>query len=381
MGRRHIIELDGAPIGEMNYRNKEGAAELGIKICDFAQQEKGYGTKLLTVFIDALFRHHGYERMILHTNLKNERAQHVYEKKLGFRRVGVDVDTWRDQLGEWQSAVNFEMRKADWLAAHAEPLGYTYDYDKLFGRWYAEVYERAIQEQEDVNYLLALLGTPPQKVLEIACGGGRIAVPLALAGHDVTGIDINPYMLDRTRARGADLPNLRVIEADAAQASWGEGFDAVVLGANLLINIESGMDYRASQRLFIEKAAKCLRTGGHLFLDFDVYPDDEPSSDSGGEYLIFGGEDAQGTNGRFTVFGGGFDAAARRMTGSRKFALQPKGGEPFTLYERMSKYAPHWREVEGWLQGAGFQTESLCGGYRGQPFTGGGRATVWARKA
>lgn len=118
--RRHIIELDGTPIGEMNYRNKEGAAELGIKICDFTQQEKGYGTELLTVFIDALFRYYGYEKMILDTNLKNERAQHVYEKKLGFRRVGIETDAWQDQLGEWNSIVNYEMGKADWLASRRE---------------------------------------------------------------------------------------------------------------------------------------------------------------------------------------------------------------------------------------------------------------------
>ena len=121
---RHIIELDGRPIGEMNYRDKNGAAELGIKICDFAEQEKGYGTILLTVFIDALFRHYGFEKMILDTNLKNERAQHVYEKKLGFRRIGIEKDAWRDQLGEMQSTVNFEMTKTDRLASREEPLEY-----------------------------------------------------------------------------------------------------------------------------------------------------------------------------------------------------------------------------------------------------------------
>lgn len=124
--RRHIIELDGTPIGEMNYRNKEGAAELGIKICDFTQQEKGYGTELLTIFIDALFRYYGYEKMILDTNLKNERAQHVYGDKLGFRRVGVEIDAWQDQLGEWNSIVNFEMSKADWQASHREAPDYVY---------------------------------------------------------------------------------------------------------------------------------------------------------------------------------------------------------------------------------------------------------------
>lgn len=123
---RHIIELDGKPIGEMMYRNKGEAAELGIKICDFSKQEKGYGVKLLTVFIDALFRFYGYDEMILDTNLKNERAQHVYEKKLGFRRIGVEKDAWRDQLGEMNSMVLYRMSKADWLATWKEPLAYTY---------------------------------------------------------------------------------------------------------------------------------------------------------------------------------------------------------------------------------------------------------------
>jgi Acetyltransferases, including N-acetylases of ribosomal proteins len=124
--RRHIIELDGKPIGEMNYRNKDGAAELGIKICELSEQEKGYGTKLLTVFIDALFSHYGYEKMILDTNLKNERAQYVYEKKLGFSRVGIEKDAWRDQLGELNSMVNFVMIKSDWIASRKEPLEYTF---------------------------------------------------------------------------------------------------------------------------------------------------------------------------------------------------------------------------------------------------------------
>ena len=124
---RHIIELGGKPIGEMNYHDKGGAAELGIKICDFSEQEKGYGTQLLTIFIDALFRYYGYEKMILDTNLKNERAQHVYEKKLGFRRIGMEKNKWRDQLGELNSIVNFEMSKADWLASRKEPPEYIYN--------------------------------------------------------------------------------------------------------------------------------------------------------------------------------------------------------------------------------------------------------------
>ncbi|MDR1703361.1 MAG: GNAT family N-acetyltransferase [Clostridiales bacterium] len=103
-GRRHIIELGKTPIGEMNYRTKDGkTAEIGIKICDFTEQEKGYGTVLLSMFIDALFVYYGYERIIWDTNVMNERAQHVYEKKLNARNAGIDGDY-----------VNYEIRKCDW---------------------------------------------------------------------------------------------------------------------------------------------------------------------------------------------------------------------------------------------------------------------------
>lgn len=112
-GRRLIMELDHVPIGEMNYRNiGSGTVEIGIKICNFDRQEKGIGTQLLMMFIKALFCEYGYSRIILDTNLNNVRAQHVYEK-LGFRRIKVNVDSWKNQIGEPQSSVDYEMTEAD----------------------------------------------------------------------------------------------------------------------------------------------------------------------------------------------------------------------------------------------------------------------------
>jgi hypothetical protein len=42
--RRLIIEIDSKRVGEMSYRTKDNISEIGIKICDFSYQEKGYGT-------------------------------------------------------------------------------------------------------------------------------------------------------------------------------------------------------------------------------------------------------------------------------------------------------------------------------------------------
>lgn len=113
--RRLMMEMDGRPIGEMNYRSiGEGTAEIGIKICDFSLHEKGIGKKLLRMLIASLFRDFGYHKIVLDTNLNNKRAQHVYEQ-LGFRKVRVNENSWRNQLGELQSSVDYEMYLEDFV--------------------------------------------------------------------------------------------------------------------------------------------------------------------------------------------------------------------------------------------------------------------------
>jgi len=113
--RLHIMEVDGKPIGELHYRNTgNGVAQIGIKICDTTQQERGYGTTILQMFIDALFTYYGYRKIILDANLKNKRAQHVYEKKLGFTMLQINENAWRDQLGQMQGAIDYELCKENW---------------------------------------------------------------------------------------------------------------------------------------------------------------------------------------------------------------------------------------------------------------------------
>ena len=118
--RRLIIEFDNEPIGEMSYRTtEEKVAEIGIKICDASHQNKGYGTEFLKMLLKRIFMSMEYDRIILDTNLKNERAQYVYER-LGFRKTGTNVDSWQDQLGTFQSSVEYEITKAEYINMHCK---------------------------------------------------------------------------------------------------------------------------------------------------------------------------------------------------------------------------------------------------------------------
>lgn len=115
-GRTHIILCKDVPIGEMNYRPVDGSVcEMGIKICDFSMQNKGYGKIILSLFIAALFEEYRYRKIILDTNLSNTRAQHVYEQ-LGFQKVRINENAWKDQLGIWQTSVDYELTKDTFMS-------------------------------------------------------------------------------------------------------------------------------------------------------------------------------------------------------------------------------------------------------------------------
>ncbi|HEY5586604.1 MAG TPA: GNAT family protein [Ruminiclostridium sp.] len=111
---RLIIEINSNRVGEMSYQTKANVSEIGIKICDFSYQEKGYGTKALKMLIEYLFNEMEVRKIILDTNLNNTRAQHVYEK-IGFTKVAVRINSWENQLGVSQSSVDYKLMKEDFL--------------------------------------------------------------------------------------------------------------------------------------------------------------------------------------------------------------------------------------------------------------------------
>ena len=135
-------------------------------------------------------------------------------------------------------------------------------------------------------------------ILEVGCGGGRICIPLAQAGHIITGFDADEHMLLRCYNRMKGMSNITCYLADALTSDWGSDFDVVVLAGNVLINIETDTDYEKAQQTFIQKAAIALKAGGHLLLDFDLHYDPIRIFNGLGEGSYFKGTDDMGTWGR-----------------------------------------------------------------------------------
>jgi len=253
---------------------------------------------------------------------------------------------------------------------------------EIMKHWYAWIYEKEEDEIEMSAYLAGKIGKKPLKVIEAACGGGKLCVPLAKAGHDVTGIDKDESMLRIAREKAEGMENIRFRQADIFNSPWGTGYDVAIVGANLLVNIVTDRDYKRAQKNLLERAYEALKTGGRVFIDFDCPLDLCAWGPANEEFVCFEGTDDKGTFGRYIVVDGTVNNATRVVTGIRRYEIIPAQGGGFIHRTESWKYFPAIEEVCGWLYRIGFRVESIAGGYGGEAFDPEHRrAVIWAVKA
>jgi SAM-dependent methyltransferase len=83
-------------------------------------------------------------------------------------------------------------------------------------------------------------------VLELACGTGRLLIPIARAGLEVTGVDIVRAMLDRARAKAEEAGvTVDLVNADMRGVHLGRRFAMVLLAYNSMLHLASLDDFRA----------------------------------------------------------------------------------------------------------------------------------------
>jgi SAM-dependent methyltransferase len=84
-----------------------------------------------------------------------------------------------------------------------------------------ELYKRLPDRVEDAELLHGLF-PPGASILDLGCGTGRLAEPLARLGHPVTGVDNEPEMVAALRLATG-------VTADITTLELGTRFDAVLL--------------------------------------------------------------------------------------------------------------------------------------------------------
>lgn len=106
-------------------------------------------------------------------------------------------------------------------------------------------------------FYLALATQHGGPVLDLACGTGRIAIPIAEVGIQVTGLDLSRPMLDYGRLKAGSLP-VRFVEADCRTFDLDERFRLAVMSGHGFQFMLSDDD----QRALLVRAHRHLLPGG-----------------------------------------------------------------------------------------------------------------------
>ncbi|MGF1635076.1 MAG: class I SAM-dependent methyltransferase [Phycisphaerae bacterium] len=138
---------------------------------------------------------------------------------------------------------------------------------KAIAAYYDPEYAGLDYLEYDVPFLLRKMPRKPVRVLEVACGTGRAAIPLAQAGHAVVGFDYDPDLLAVARRKrdavGLSDAELTLVHADALKLNLGRRFDWAVLLFNTFLNFTT----LAEQDRLLTRTANHLEPGGKLWID------------------------------------------------------------------------------------------------------------------
>ncbi|HTQ38462.1 MAG TPA: class I SAM-dependent methyltransferase [Pirellulales bacterium] len=112
---------------------------------------------------------------------------------------------------------------------------------------------------------------PVRRVLEPACGSGRLVVEMARRGFDVTGFDLSQPSLDylSRKLRQRHL-KATVLNADMTKFRFAKRFD----GAFCTFNSFRILTTEAAARSHLQSVAAALRPGGLFFLGLHLAPPD-----------------------------------------------------------------------------------------------------------
>ncbi len=122
---------------------------------------------------------------------------------------------------------------------------------------------------EDLNMVQELVADR-ERILELGAGSGRLAAPLAEAGHQVTAVDSSESMLGVGEQRMLDA-GVNLLRGDMRCIAMEETFDLVLIGLSTFQHLLRREDQVATLRV----ARRHLTDGGRLLIDWTApRPDD-----------------------------------------------------------------------------------------------------------
>jgi SAM-dependent methyltransferase len=230
----------------------------------------------------------------------------------------------------------------------------------------AALYERNFAHKtEDIAFYLDLAEECGGPILEYGAGAGRVTLPLAEAGYEVTAVDLSPSMLalleTRLARRDATVQRrVRRIEADMTKRGNLGKFPLVLATFNVVGHLHT---FEAMAR-FLARVKEHLEPGGTLVFDVPVPAAEELSADP--DEVFKAPRQKHPTTGQWIREEERFayDAVSQVLT--VESALYVEGfKDPLTIPLRLRQWFP--RELEALLNYEGFREVQLLADYTFEP--------------
>jgi tRNA A58 N-methylase Trm61 len=212
---------------------------------------------------------------------------------------------------------------------------------------------------EDVDFYVSLAVESGGPVVELGVGTGRIAIPTALAGVQLIGVDASQGMLDVAHEQAevhgvSKLVDLRL--GDLRTPPVKGRFPLVTSPFRAMLHMETDRDRTAALR-----AARKLVAADGMFV-FDVF---EPSSD-----------DIEETDGKWLEREPGIWERADWREDERTLVLRLRSADAETEMSLAWLPVDEWRAL---IEAAGFAVDAHYGWFDKQPYAG-GEDSIWVCK-
>lgn len=125
-------------------------------------------------------------------------------------------------------------------------------------------------QRSDIAFYVECCRECKGRILELGCGTGRITIPIAESGHDITGLDASPNMLAELRKKLLMKPRelqtrVNTVEGNMVNFALTEIFDLVIIPFRAFQHVLTVADQLSCLRCI----RRHLRPGGRLI--FDVF--------------------------------------------------------------------------------------------------------------
>lgn len=213
-------------------------------------------------------------------------------------------------------------------------------------------------------------------ILQLACGNGRITLPLAKAGHEIWALDYSKHMLEVLREKMGDEKTLTPETAGRIHQFWGDmsqfdigrRFPLILLPARsfqLLLNDER-------EAACLECIRNHLANDGRFILNIGNFAPDEEGKkvwESKEETEFFDWENRHPTEGykvRRTHIKKGIDENKQIVYVHKIFRVTDKDGSERRVEKDAAFKYFFLDQIRSLLTGSGFKIVTELGGYRGE---------------